>query len=278
MPIRVRMMIAQSKPATASPTASTTTKYWVGKSGYYLDRTGENFRQRHTQGHRAENDQSQFICHQHDTEGDKHLVEMAASIKPTEETVFEPNTDQCGNHQRSDDTEQGARARGALRELLTMSANWYWKLDDQLRFVHFQPPDGMDLDAPADELLGLTPWELDDFGLDDDEMDALRADLESRQPFGKLLLRRKDASGRLRASSAAAAGRASPPAAPSAVSGASGATSPPRWRHRTRSAPVKRAASCSSARRRRSCCTAPAACSTPTRPQPRCAAWTTRRG
>ena len=85
-----------------------------------------------------------------------------------------------------------------FRELLTMSADWYWKLDDQLRFVHFQAADGMDLDAPADELLGLTPWELDDFGLDDDEMDALRADLESRQPFGKLLLRRKDASGRLR--------------------------------------------------------------------------------
>ncbi|HRI17833.1 MAG TPA: PAS domain S-box protein, partial [Burkholderiaceae bacterium] len=85
-----------------------------------------------------------------------------------------------------------------FRELLTMSVDWYWKLDENLRFVHFQDAAGMDPDAPADKRLGLTPWELSDFGLDDDEMDALRADMESRQPFSQLLMRRTDARGRPR--------------------------------------------------------------------------------
>jgi PAS domain S-box-containing protein len=85
-----------------------------------------------------------------------------------------------------------------FRELLAMSVDWYWKLDAELRFVHFQTSPGMDLEAPADHRLGLKPWELSDFGLDDEEMDALRADLESHQGFSHLLLRRTDGRGRPR--------------------------------------------------------------------------------
>ena len=86
-----------------------------------------------------------------------------------------------------------------FRELLSMSADWYWQLDEELRFASFQSAAGADPDvAHDDERLGLRPWEIGDFGLDDDEMDTLRADLEARQPFSHLLLRRSDARGRPR--------------------------------------------------------------------------------
>ena len=83
-------------------------------------------------------------------------------------------------------------------DLLAMSVDWYWKLDEELRFVHFQSAAGPELDARPDKRLGLTPWEMSDFGLDEEEMDALRADLESRQPFSQLVVRRTDARGRPR--------------------------------------------------------------------------------
>lgn len=85
-----------------------------------------------------------------------------------------------------------------FRELLAMSVDWYWRLDDQLRFVHFQSASGVDLEAAPDRRLGRSPWEMSDFGLDEEEMDALRADLESRQSFSQLLMRRTDARGRPR--------------------------------------------------------------------------------
>ena len=85
-----------------------------------------------------------------------------------------------------------------FRELLSMSVDWYWKLDEELRFVHLQPAAGVGLEAAPDARLGLRPWELSDFGIDEEEMDALRADLESRQAFSQLLIRRTDARGRQR--------------------------------------------------------------------------------
>ena len=92
-----------------------------------------------------------------------------------------------------------AREREArFRELLAMSVDWYWRLDDQMRFVHFQKASGVDLEAAPDRRLGATPWGMSDFGLDEEEMDALRADLESRLPFSQLLMRRTDARGRPR--------------------------------------------------------------------------------
>ena len=60
--------------------------------------------------------------------------------------------------QRSLDAARDREQR--FRELLSMSADWYRKLDEELRFVHFQPAGGTDLDAAANEHLGLRPWEM----------------------------------------------------------------------------------------------------------------------
>ena len=85
-----------------------------------------------------------------------------------------------------------------FRELLGMSVDWYWELDAQLRFIQVDPSPGLASRRSSDRHLGRTPWEFADFGLDDEQMDAHRADLEARRPFSRLLLRRRDAQGRLR--------------------------------------------------------------------------------
>ena len=85
-----------------------------------------------------------------------------------------------------------------FRDLLDMAADWYWELDAELRFVRFEALADAGIDAAPPKQVGRTPWEIDDPGLDDDQMDTLRADLEARRPFGRLLMRNNDADGRPR--------------------------------------------------------------------------------
>ena len=85
-----------------------------------------------------------------------------------------------------------------FRDLLGMSADWYWELDADLRFECFDALAGARGDVAAPQQLGRAPWEVDNPGLDDEQMDALRADLEAHRPFGRVLLRRVDARGRPR--------------------------------------------------------------------------------
>ncbi len=77
-----------------------------------------------------------------------------------------------------------------FRGLLGMAVDWYWEMDREFRFTHVAEErpgsSGLDLNAR----LGKTPWELDGMGLTDDELDAHRADLESRRPFHGMVARR----------------------------------------------------------------------------------------
>ena len=93
---------------------------------------------------------------------------------------------------------QASEREQRFGELLGMSVDWYWELDPQLRFVQVEASPGMNTGITPDDHLGLSPWDISDFGLDDDEMDAHRADLEAHEPFSRLLLRRIDAQGRPR--------------------------------------------------------------------------------
>jgi PAS domain S-box-containing protein len=79
--------------------------------------------------------------------------------------------------------------------LLAVAADWYWEMDEQFRFTHLseQAVGGSGVDAAR--RLGRAPWEIEHFGLDAQEMDAHRADLESHQPFAELLLQRRGRSG-----------------------------------------------------------------------------------
>jgi PAS domain S-box-containing protein len=93
---------------------------------------------------------------------------------------------------------QASEREQRFRELLGMSVDWYWELDQQLRFVQVETSPGVDSGIATDDHIGLAPWDIADFGLDDDEMDAHRADLEAHEPFSRLLMRRTDAQGQTR--------------------------------------------------------------------------------
>ncbi|MCY4746022.1 PAS domain S-box protein [Pelomonas sp. UHG3] len=82
--------------------------------------------------------------------------------------------------------ERTARFRG----LLGMAVDWYWEMDREFRFTHVaeERPGSSGLDLSS--RLGKTPWEIDGMGLNDDELDAHRADLESHRPFHGMVARR----------------------------------------------------------------------------------------
>ncbi len=93
---------------------------------------------------------------------------------------------------------QAGEREQRFRDLLDMSVDWYWELDVELRFVCFDALAGAKGVGAAPRQLGRTPWEVENPGLDEEQMDALRADLEARRPFGRVLLRRNGAHGRPR--------------------------------------------------------------------------------
>ncbi|MEO8124363.1 MAG: PAS domain S-box protein [Burkholderiales bacterium] len=93
---------------------------------------------------------------------------------------------------------QAGEREQRFRDLLGMSADWYWELDAELRFARFEKLAGEASGAAPPKQIGRAPWEVDDPGLDDDQMDALRADLEARRPFGRVLMRNSDSKGRPR--------------------------------------------------------------------------------
>ena len=76
-----------------------------------------------------------------------------------------------------------------FRGLLRIAVDWYWEQDAQHRYTLISDrSEGLTKHRHA--LLGRTPWEVDDSGLNDAEMDRHRADLEARRPFSSLVLRR----------------------------------------------------------------------------------------
>jgi len=85
-----------------------------------------------------------------------------------------------------------------LRSVLHMAPEWYWEMDNQFRFNHVSQASVGSADVAARTRLGAPPWQIAGFGLDDIGMDALRADLEARRPFGNLLLKQHDSHGRRR--------------------------------------------------------------------------------
>lgn len=82
--------------------------------------------------------------------------------------------------------ERTARFRG----LLGMAVDWYWEMDREYRFTHIAEERSGSSGVDAQASLGRTPWEITDMGLSDDELDAHRADLESRRAFHGLVARR----------------------------------------------------------------------------------------
>jgi PAS domain S-box-containing protein len=84
------------------------------------------------------------------------------------------------------------------RDLLRLAADWYWEQDRDFRFTVIADPRGPAGAPDGEHRLGRRPWELPDIGLDDAQLDALRADMEAHRAFSNVISRRIDGSGRLR--------------------------------------------------------------------------------
>ncbi len=83
------------------------------------------------------------------------------------------------------------------RGLLNVAADGLWEMDEQFRFTTVPEWQGM-ATPPAHERIGRTPWEIDDGGLTEAQLDAHRADLEAHRRFIGLLVRRRDGHGAMR--------------------------------------------------------------------------------
>ncbi len=88
-------------------------------------------------------------------------------------------------------TKEAAERNARFRGLLSMAADWYWEMNRDYRFTHLAEDtpgkSGLDLQAR----LGKTPWEIENLGVSDEDMDAHRADLESHRPFHGMVARRR---------------------------------------------------------------------------------------
>jgi len=73
-----------------------------------------------------------------------------------------------------------------FRGLLTIAADAYWEIDEQYRLVTFKSQGRASASMGATTAIGQVPWELPEFGVDDDTLDLLRAHLEAREPFRDL--------------------------------------------------------------------------------------------
>jgi len=87
---------------------------------------------------------------------------------------------------------QEASERNArFRDLLRMAAEWYWEMDREFHYTHLAEDRAGASGLDAQACIGRAPWEIEQIGLSDEELDAHRADLESHRPFQGLVARRR---------------------------------------------------------------------------------------
>jgi PAS domain S-box-containing protein len=85
-----------------------------------------------------------------------------------------------------------------FRSLLAIAADAYWEIDEKYRLVAGSSQRMGNAGLGAGDGLGLVPWELPQFGCDDDTLDLLQADLDTRAPFRNLPIQWRSPSGTVR--------------------------------------------------------------------------------
>jgi diguanylate cyclase (GGDEF)-like protein len=95
----------------------------------------------------------------------------------------------------------GAQRAGGQRELqlaslLELSCDWFWEMDESLRFTGLRRANRENLALNDSEVLGKRRWELEGELIQPASWDEHRKALEAREPFRDLILRRWHPNGR----------------------------------------------------------------------------------
>jgi diguanylate cyclase (GGDEF)-like protein/PAS domain S-box-containing protein len=84
-----------------------------------------------------------------------------------------------------------------FRALTQLSSDWYWEMDEQLRFTSMRQGGTRPLPFEESEMVGRQRWDLPGDLLKPATWQEHRADLEARRPFRDLIVRRQDQDGKL---------------------------------------------------------------------------------
>ncbi|MFO1328607.1 MAG: PAS domain S-box protein, partial [Rubrivivax sp.] len=85
-----------------------------------------------------------------------------------------------------------------FRSLLGIAADAYWEIDEKYRLVAGTAQRAGGPSLGAGDGLGVVPWELPHFGIDEETLDLLQADLDTRVPFRNLPVQWRSPSGTVR--------------------------------------------------------------------------------
>jgi PAS domain S-box-containing protein len=85
-----------------------------------------------------------------------------------------------------------------FRSLLAIAADAYWEIDERYRLVAATSQRHGHFGLGNGDGLGMVPWDLPQFGCDDETLDLLQADLDTRAPFRNLAMHWRSASGTVR--------------------------------------------------------------------------------
>jgi PAS domain S-box-containing protein len=85
-----------------------------------------------------------------------------------------------------------------FRSLLAIAADAYWEIDEKYRLVAGTTQRDGPFDLSVADGLGVVPWELPAFSCDDETLDLMQADLDTRAPFRDLPIQWRSPSGTVR--------------------------------------------------------------------------------
>jgi signal transduction histidine kinase/FixJ family two-component response regulator len=89
------------------------------------------------------------------------------------------------------------RREQRFRAMLRIAVDWYWEQDASYRYTYVSDKTGQGSLLALAHRVGEAPWDIVEFGLTPEQMDAHRAQLEARKPFARLIAKRRDESGQV---------------------------------------------------------------------------------
>ena len=84
-----------------------------------------------------------------------------------------------------------------FRSLLAIAADWYWELDEDLRFKRIDTPAYANPGPAVESRIGRRPWEISMFDMDPVALELHREDLQAHRPFSDLPVRTRTPNGTL---------------------------------------------------------------------------------